>query len=242
VTFFADDSGVATSKPVDLYEFTNTLGTVTRRTNFARDFVFGGQTYFATADLERGQFAIVGGFDVPEMTVQMPMSDPLVDAYAGVGTPPQKWRVTITRVQRTSMQGEQVFSGYVRACDLSSKRVAVFTIADTLDAGPETPLPNVIMSPICNHVLYDSLCKILRVGNSISPTFTIASDFRTLTISSLGAFTSTDLKFGDAFHPVSGERRSIVLHNNLTVVLDVPLQNAGALAAANGQKIQLFRG
>jgi uncharacterized phage protein (TIGR02218 family) len=242
-TYLEDDSGIETSRPVELYEFTNALGTVTRRTSFPRDFVFDGNTYFATAGLKRGHFAIVSGNDVPEMTVELPMGDALVEAYAGVGVPPQKWLVRILRVQRTSGESEQVWRGYVRDCDLSSKRVAVLSVAATTTDSLDTPIPNIILSKLCNHVLYNKRCKVDRNAFKVEPLIlAIDPDGRTLTVSSVGTFGTTDARFGDSRHPTSGEWRSIVEQNGTTIVLDVPLPSAGPLAAAVGQTIELYRG
>jgi hypothetical protein len=102
-------------------------------------------------------------------------------------------------------------------------------------------VPNLVVSPLCPHTLYDSLCQANRAANTISPTITNIAG-RVLTISSRGAMAVDDLKFGDLIHPTSGERRSIVDHNDLTVTLNVALPSGGIYPAANGQVVQLSKG
>jgi uncharacterized phage protein (TIGR02218 family) len=245
VTYLADDSGIATSKPVEIYEFTDTKLRVDYRTSYQRDFVFGGHTYLATPGIKRGATPITGGADQKEATCELAMTDEIVSAYCGAGVPPQNWQLKIIRVQRTSNASEQVFSGPIRSCDLSGSletgRIAVFTATWATDSGQELPVPNVIISKLCNHVLYDAQCQISRIGNSISPTISNISG-RVITISSLGAFTASDLKFGEILHATSGERRSIVSISGLDVTLDVRLPTGGRYPAANGQAMQLFKG
>lgn len=244
MTYFADDSGVATSRPVELYEFVNTLGTIVRRTSHQVDVVHGGNTHAATAGLKRGLSTIANGIDAPEMMVELPMVDPLVDAYAGVGVVPQGWTIRITRLQRTSVETEPVFFGYVRSIDLSSDLVAAFRVTQLLDDSPDTPIPNVILSGLCNHTLYDSLCKALRVLHTISPTIvSIDPDNpRIIVVDSVGGFGSDAVRFGDCVHVVSGEKRSVTDHSGTTLTLDVPLPNAGPLAAAPGHVLDVFKG
>jgi hypothetical protein len=243
MTYLADDSGVATSKPVELYEFTDTKGVVTYRTSNYRDVVFGGNTYVATPGLKRGQFPIVGSLtNVPEMTVEVPMSDALVSNYCSAGVPPQNWKARIFRVQRTSNLSEDQHNGVIRSCDLkSSTRTAVFTSVSVAGPNLDHPVPNLVVSPLCPHTLYDSLCQANRAANTISPTITNIAG-RVLTISSRGAMSTTDLKFGDLIHPTSGERRSIIDHSDLTVTINAALPSGGRYPAANGQVVQLSKG
>lgn len=247
-TFLQDDSGTATSKPVELYEFTNALGTVVRRTSNYRDVVFGGNTYTATAGLKRGPSKAEPSENPEEMTVEMPVSDTVIDAYAGAGVAPQKFKVNVFRVQRTSGLSEGIFLGFVRSCDITSEMKAVFTISQATEDGMTTAIPNVIVSRLCNHVLYDSLCTVSRAANKQDTVITAISG-RLVTVTAGGALSATFGAFGDCLHVVSGERRSISAQTGtgpagIVLTLDVPLPSRGPLAAVAGvgQVLSIFRG
>lgn len=242
-------SDTQTSKPVELYEFTDTTGVVSYRTSYQHDFSFldplHGTTnnYLATPGLKRGQFPIMGSLtNAPEMTVELPMTDALASNYCGAGVPPQNWKVRIIRVQRESGASTDIHNGYVRSCDRrSNTRTAVFTSVSVSASNLEHPVPNIVVSDLCPHTLYDSLCQANRAANTISPTITNING-RFLTISSRGALATDDLAFGDLIHPTSGERRSIIGHSDLVIELNVALPTGGLYPAANGQTIQLAKG
>lgn len=159
---------------------------------------------------------------------------------------PQRWTVQVIEIQRTSGEARQYFDGNIRTVDVSVKggrRVARFTVAGVTSKGIEMAVPTVILSPLCNHTLYDSRCQISRAASSISPTIaTIAADFRTITVSSISPFGTADAKFGDVVHPISGEQRSVIDHNGTTLVLDIALPSRGPLSAAPGQTITIAKG
>lgn len=237
-TFLIDDSGSATSRPVELYAITNTLGVTTRYTSYHRDFVFGGNTYVAIAAVKRGQFAILSSQGKPEMTLELPRTDPVVAAFCGVGIAPQRWQVAMTRVQQTSGGSEKIFAGYVSECTLGAN-AAVFRIVQVDGDGLDQPIPKVELSKACQHVLYDPLCGVSRVGNQVTATITIdVTDNKKLTVSTIGAFTSNDAIFGDLIHLASGEKRSIVGQIGTLLFIDVPLPTT----AANGDTVSFYRG
>lgn len=241
MTYLTQDGSVQDSRPADLYEFTNTLGIVTRRTSYQRDIVFGGNTYAATARLKRGMAVIASGIDVPELIVELPMTDPLVEAYVGVGVVPQGWTIKITRLQRITGDTEPVFFGFVRNCDLSSKRIAAFHVSQLLEDSPETPIPNVVLGFNCQHTFMDTNCGVSRVANTIATTIVTVVG-RSLVLASVAPFGTTEAAFGELKHLISGERRTIVEQNGTSIDLDYPLPSLGPTAAAALQAVEITRG
>lgn len=238
MTYLTQDGSVQASRPVELYAITNTLGVVTRYTSHQVDFTFDGFTWTAKPGLKRGQFAIMSSADVPEMTVEMPVSDSVVAAYCGVGVPPQRWTVAITSVQADTGDSKPIHQGYVSECAMSG-HVAVFRVAQLTGDALEQPIPSLLASRLCPHVLYDAQCGVDRNANDVATTITIdTGNTRLLTVASIGAFGAHDFILGELLHAASGERRTIVGHDTLDIEIDVPLPTT----AANGDSVTIFRG
>jgi hypothetical protein len=239
VTFDADESSVRDSRPVELYDFHFQARNVHYyRTSYHRDFTYLGNTYSAVT-IKRGSLQVVDSQNVPEMTVDLPPSDPLVQAYIGVGVPPQNTKVTITRYQIRSASVEQLWTGLVSGVTIKG-RDASFRIAAITDDPFRIPIPNVRLSKLCQHVLYDPRCTISRAANSVATVASIAADFRTLTVSSLGSFSGdpTAFQFGDLVHGPSGERRTIIAQASLVITVDIRLPTT----ALSGDAVTISRG
>ncbi|MEO7895904.1 MAG: phage BR0599 family protein, partial [Pseudolysinimonas sp.] len=218
---------------------TNTLGVATRYTSYHRDFVFGAFTFVANPALKRGQFPIMGANDVPEMTVELAVLDPIVAAYCGVGITPQRWHIAITRVQAATGDPYPIFAGYVRDCQLQGHS-AVFTATAVTGDALEQTIPSVLASRLCQHVLYDGQCGEVRSSNAVITTITInPANPRLLTVASVGAFLAVDdFADGELLHTASGERRTIIAQAGLVMTIDAPLPTT----AASGNAVTIFRG
>lgn len=238
MTFDADESSQHDSRPIELYDFYFQPRSLHYyRTSYSRDFTFSGHLYTA-APIKRNALAVVDSQNVPEYTVDVPVSDAIAQAYLGVGVPPQNTKVTAIRYQQRSATSEQLWSGLVSGCTIKGRDCS-FRIASITDDPFRIPIPNVRISKLCQHVLYDPRCTISRAANSVATTATIAADFRTLTVASRGAFLAVDdFMFGDIVHGSSGERRTIIGQSGSQLLLDVRLPSY----AASGDTVTISRG
>lgn len=229
MTYFADDTSIADSRPVELYTFTSQMQLtpiVARSTSFQRDVTFGGNAYTARP-IRRSIAAIVNlKTNIPEMTVEVAATDPIAAFYFGQQVPPQNVKCTIVRMQLRSGAGENIFEGLISEARISG-RTATFTIAQRTDDALKTRFPNSQISQKCQHVLFDSRCGITRISQQISTSIASLGDFRTITLASFAPFATSDGEFaeGELVHSLTGERRfildSIVATKQL--VLDVRL-------------------
>lgn len=231
MSYDTDERSIELSEPIEIYEFVFPTLTL-YRTSYLRDFVYDGNTYVATP-MRRGQLAVVSSQDIPEMTVEMIITDTVVARYSGVGIPPQKCRVTIRRVQQSSGEARQVWSGYVSYCTHKGK-TATFKVANAYDDPLRTEVPAVVVSRNCNHVLYDQQCRLIKSAFELSTTV-VSFTGRTLTLASVGGNPTGTYDFGLLFHTVSGEWRTIIVQTGTVVELDTVLPTS--LAATNAVKI-----
>lgn len=234
MTFDTDEQSIQDSRPVEIYDFEFFTQTM-RRTSYMRDFSFGGNTYIAVP-VRRSAVAVMSSQDIPEMTVELAMDDDVVAAYAGVGIPPQKCKVTIRRVQQTSGVARQLWSGYVSYCT-HKKMTAVLRVASAFDDPLRCELPAVVVSRNCNHVLYDAQCRLTRASFAQAATVNTFSG-RDLTLSTVGGNPDGTYDFGELIHTASGERRTIITQVGTLVTLDLVLPNTFDA----GDAVTIFQG
>ena len=91
MTYAQDEASRESSNPVELYKFVGTLATY-YRTSSNKDIVFnngvdGNQDYIATP-MSRSNLVLAPDGDAPEMTVIIPASDPICQAYVFQVAPP----------------------------------------------------------------------------------------------------------------------------------------------------------
>lgn len=220
MTFDTDQKSISDSRPVECYDIV--FSTVTYRyTSYHRNFVFGGNTYIANG-IQRGAITVVNSQDVPEPSVELPITDPAVAFYLGRGIPPQKCTITITRVQQTSGEGKQMATGNA-TCTVRG-RLASFKIRTAQGDPMQLALPNALLTRLCNHVLFDTLCTVDRPSNSVATTISsISTDRRTVVVAAASTSTN-DYVWGEFVHTVTKERRWIITQNNTTLLLDTRLR------------------
>jgi hypothetical protein len=264
MSYLADDSGVATSKPLEhlrIHEHARQRST--RRTSYQQRLRLRRQRVHRDA---RSQARPVSRSSTSTTTSSRSPSSCQCSRTcsstrtAGVGARRRRSLASSgsSRVQRafenwraSSCSRRASFVQLRSAAASANRRVHARTPCST--SGPEYPAAEhrAHVAELPTHVLYDSLCQINRFAAANSghrnDIHDQRSDFRTLTVSTLGAFTATGAQVRRLrFTPVSGERRSIVLHNKLhddrasTCRSRTP---ATARRSSNGcRTIQLYRG
>lgn len=238
MTYNVDESSTSDSRPIELFDFV--FSTITYRyTSYHRDFTYLGNVYTANG-VQRGAITVVNAQDIPEPRVEVPVTDPVAALYLGHGVPPQRFRITITRYQQTSGQVEQQVTGDA-VCNVRSSTdrgfVASFKVMPVQSDPMQFALPSVILARLCNHVLYDSLCTIVRATKQVATTITsIDSTRRIIGVASVGGF--TNFQWGEFLHTTTQERRGIVLQAGTTLTLDVRLRSEVIV----GDAISIFQG
>ena len=174
---------------LELYEFKYGVDT-TRLTSYNRDIVFGGVTWTAI-QISRGEVQNSAEQAVNELKVDMPLSHPIASQYIG-NVPGKVGSIRIFRAHADDPAEETIliFDGFVSQAKFDGALVA------TLSLSPSTSVfkrsgPRFNYQSLCNHVLYDSRCKILEDAFRFTGTV-VAVGPRTIEVSGLLAAEGAD--------------------------------------------------
>lgn len=216
LSFDQDEKSTQDSRPVELFDFQFATGPIYRYCTYSRDVAVGGNIYKAT-QCKRSTLNVVQDLsNQSTATVELNVADPVVQAYMGVGMPPQTLKVTMSRLQIRSNLVEQEWVGYVASASMRGARTCVFTVSTQSDQPFGVQVPKVVCSRLCNHVLYDEFCQVIR--NQISPLITSISG-NTIGVTTIGAFGAHDFEFGEIVHLLTKERRTVVKQTGGTTLL-----------------------
>lgn len=147
---------------LELYEFKYGTET-TRLTSYNQDIVFGGVTWTAV-QISRGQVQNSAEQAVNELKVDLPLDHPIAAQYIG-NVPGKVGSVRIFRAHADDPSEETLllFDGFVAQAGFDGSLVA------TLSCSPSTSVfkrsgPRFNYQSLCNHILYDTRCKILELA------------------------------------------------------------------------------
>lgn len=163
MTFSAQETSLESGRPVELYQFS--VGSeVFYLTSAEDDYLFNGNTYEAVS---------VARSDVGEgpeernqiLDIQLPAQHPFARKYISL-VPGSVATVTILRVHRNDVAQESalIFTGRVRSVAYTEQGTRARIACLQLTGGLGRSGPRYVYSGLCNHVLYDSRCKVASGG------------------------------------------------------------------------------
>jgi len=220
MTYTQSETSQHRGKPRELYKFVGTYGNY-YYTSQQEDVVYddgeGAKTYKAAA-LKRGNVKIgTHEDDGLDMTIDLPVSVPVVQDYAFKVAPP-KLRLTVYRYH-TLDDVKVHWAGPVTNIRVS-KGTATIKSPSILSYALSGSCPSVYYQTPCNRILYDEGCKVSRPANTLTTTITGINNL-TLTLASSGGFPNNHFRAGEVVLP-SGERRMIVAHSGTSVTINYP--------------------
>jgi len=232
-TFDDDERSAAGSRPIDLY--TITTPTVTfHLTSHVTDVSFGGATYIATT-MSRGSQQVAQDLTGRELVVYLPINHPIVQRFAATGIPEHEVVVTLVRLQSTSGQAQQQWSGFGNGLSIDG-RTALLRVPSVTDDAMKVRLPVLTASRFCLNVLYDEQCTVVRGLFLIGTTITSQSG-NTVTVATISGNPDGFATFGEAVHLVTGQRRHILAQTGTLLTLNAPFVDV-----VNGDIVSVFAG
>jgi hypothetical protein len=211
----AEELGVKTSKPIEIYDFV--AGTTTYRyTSYRKDVVFDGNTYTAIP-LERGALGIVPQGQGGELAVTVDIELDVVQNHVKV--PPLLFNAVVRRLQNGVAW--QMARGPVSPWILKGQKATARI--GTLASDPiKTQIPSYALSPRCQHVLYEGLCQSLRTDHDfVTSVVSVSADGLTVVVTSVN--TNPDGWYSDGEFWVGGIPSFIVKQVGTTLTLLEPL-------------------
>lgn len=232
MTYESSEVSVHSAKPVELFKFIGTYASF-YYTSASVAITFLGNNYLPIAIKRSDVRSGTQEDDGLDVTVEMPVSVPMVQTYAFATAPP-KLDLTIYRYHR-SAPGDFVayWTGPVNNIQVSGGR-ATLRSPSALAQALVGSIPNVYYQSPCNHVLYDARCKVLEGNFSVATTATVVNG-KSITVDSIG--TLTGMLVGGELRNAAGERRMITgqVANVLTVNFPfATLAPAGAVTLVAG--------
>lgn len=201
------EESVSDSAPFELYEFVGTYKNYYMTTD-AIPHILNSFTFNPVAGMKRGGLKVgTHDDDNVDITIDIPIIEQIVKDYAFQTTPPSL-SVTIYRLQRDAGTYVAYWKGPIASITVNDE-FATFRIPSKFGSILQGNIPNVYVQPPCNNVLFDELCKVSRVANSLD-TQVSSIEGRVIGIPSIGGFPNGWFIGGEIAIPARNERRMIV--------------------------------
>jgi len=222
-TYTARETSQRDGQPIEAYEFKGP-GKFYRYTSADVALTIRGSLYEPIVVRRTAIRAGTHNEDSLDLEVRMPVDVALIKDYA-FDIPPAGLTLTVYRGHLgTDMTSDFVvyWTGDVTGIKIDGHeaRVRVPSVFGALLGGE---LPSVYYQAPCNHVLYDSRCKVDRSANTVT-TQVVSGGGLELIVASAGGRPNGFFLGGEA-RLASGERRMIVGHSGTSLALNFPFSD-----------------
>lgn len=230
------ETSVHDGQPVECYEFAGSYKTYRYTSNDVAVTV-GGSVYVPIPITRTNVKAGVHDEDSIEVRLELPITVELVRDYGFQVTPPSL-RLAIFRVHRGtdfSVDIATYWRGNVSSITCSDNR-ATIVVPSVFGSAMLGNVPSVYYQSPCNHVLFDSGCKISRAANTVATTVVVIEG-NSVQVASAGGFADGDFVGGEVADTVHNERRMIIEHSGTLLTVNYPFSNL-----APGTGVEVTRG
>lgn len=211
------EESISDSAPFELYEFVGTYKNYYMTTD-AIPHILNSFTFNPVAGMKRGGLKVgTHDDDNVDITIDIPIIEQIVKDYAFQTTPPSL-SVTIYRLQRDAGTYVAYWKGPIASITVNDE-FATFRIPSKFGSILQGNIPNVYVQPPCNNVLFDELCKVSRVANSLD-TQVSSIEGRVIGIPSIGGFPNGWFIGGEIAIPARNERRMIVNQSGTVLTIN----------------------
>ena len=228
------EESVSDSAPFELYEFVGTYKNYYMTTD-AIPHILNSFTFNPVAGMKRGGLKVgTHDDDNVDIAIDIPIIEQIVKDYAFQTTPPSL-SVTIYRLQRDAGTYVAYWKGPIASITVNDE-FATIRIPSKFGSILQGNIPNVYVQPPCNNVLFDELCKVSRVANSLD-TQVSSIEGRVIGIPSIGGFPNGWFIGGEIAIPARNERRMIVNQSGSLLTINYEFSKLSA-----GTSIQVTAG
>lgn len=160
MTLTLQEASIEAGQPIELYKFSN-LESAFHYTSSQSDVVFGGATYVPAA-ISRTSTTKMGVDSRATLVVKMPITDPFPKRYV-FGLPASPDKATVYRQHSTDGATPEtiiIFDGQVENVGFTGNEAKINIVSTS--SLLSKPIPRQTMRGLCNHVLFDSRCKVIE--------------------------------------------------------------------------------
>lgn len=253
MTFATDESSVASSQPIELYQFT-TPAKMYFLTSWQSNFTWNGQLYTAAASLTRNNLIVPEISDKRDLVIEIALTEALAQDLLVGGIPQRDVQVLLYRYQQVSgtVYGP-MWAGFVAKIDTDGITVKLTVPSRLSEFVDRVQLPIAQVSRLCQHALYDFGCGIQQTGvwtgggpgGSFQGITTVASVpnasagiYNLTSVTGLqgnGTSPTTPLLYGFVKRQADNEVKSIIAQSTTTIQTDTPFRtlNPGDVVIVN---------
>lgn len=220
MTFATYADSTEASRPIEMFRFSRG-GTITAYTTAEDDLTVGGVDYVSVS-VERDDLESVSESQRDEMKLRLSSDLSFFRSYI-LNVPKDLDRVTIAQIERSDLPSPEevvLFEGTIQNVDfVDNGQTAEVVIRGDL-ANANRPMPRFTYQAICNHVLYDTRCKVNPAAGFTLLSTVSAQSGRTVTINT--SLTAGFFVGGDITDVVTGDSRMILAQSGNVVQMLLP--------------------
>ena len=230
MTFLANETSAEDGAPVELYELS--VGFDTFNLTSAEDEFVDGVTTYTPTEVKRTTITVGPEDRQDVLELSLPSDHEFVQRFISI-PPGQEATLTIKRFHRFDGATPEIlvwFKGIVRSVGFSDDGFRSTIAVTPLTGGLSRLVPRFLYSNVCNHVHYDSGCKVIQNNFRLQGTITVVDGFD---ITVPGASGFADDFFNSGFVSLGGSDFRLVLdHTGDVLRLLLPFPNADLIGSA----------
>lgn len=234
MTYEAFEEGVESGRPVETYKFT--IGaTVIRYTSAPNDHQppYDANDYFSRAISRTSTSQTTEDRRTP-LEITLPTDDALAQRFIDI-PPGNEVTLEITRYHIGDSEAFLVWSGRIIGAAYTQEGGMCTLSGVTDEAAFSRPIPRFKYQGLCNHVLYDALCTIVRTSFKYTGSVSAVVN-STITVDGLTS-KGANWAVGGYIDDGAGDFRLVVAQSGDTLTLFVPFETSPL-----GSSIDVFAG
>ncbi len=231
MSFESRELSVESGQPTEIYLFV-TGSESYRYTSDAASIVYATRTY-EPRQISRSGIEHDTGEAKSDLEITLPTEDDVASRFIGI-VPGKIMLVTILSLHRNESDPFLFFHGAVTGASFS-KQGAICTLkCQTREAAFSRPIPRYKYQGLCNHVLYDSGCKVVKSSFQFDSTVSAVSG-NTITVTGLSG-EGADWALG-GYVKFGGDYRLVVSQSGNDVTMLLPFSED-----VDGEAVSVYAG
>ena len=219
MTFQVQEESVEAGRPIELYEFT--IGAeVIRYTSAENDHIppFNANTFFSRA-ISRNNPSVTTEDRRQTLELMLPTDDDLARRFIDVPPGPEV-TLEVTRYHVGDTEAYIIWQGKIIGAAYTQEGGACMLSGVTDEAAFSRPIPRFKYQGLCNHVLYDTLCTVVRTSFKYTAVVSAVVG-NTITVTGLSA-NGADWAVGGYVDNGASDFRMVVDQSGDTLTLFLP--------------------
>ena len=228
------EDSVEGARPIELFTFT--IDTTVYRYTSAEDTVtYSAQDYLSRLIDRTAPTLSSSESGRQQMEITIPASDPVASRYVGI-VPADRVDVQIIRFHRgDSPNGIIVWDGRIVSAKFEEQGAMARLFSISSESALARQIPGRKYQGMCNHVLYDSLCQIVKASNKYTGNVSdVSAD--TITVDGLLASEGAGWAKGGTIEH-GNDKRLVVDQSGDVLMLQLPFRETPL-----GQSVDVYAG